>query len=111
MAKTDDLPLPDYDQLSVGDLQHRIRSLDSSQLLTLIAYEDAHAGRPAVLDMLAARHQELDEGAEPSGGDPANTPPVSGSAGSSPVSQSTAAQGNTPLRHGVAYQTPARGKP
>ncbi len=31
MAHNDDLPLPDYDQLALGDLQHSVRSLDERQ--------------------------------------------------------------------------------
>ncbi len=30
MAHADDLPLPDYDQLALSDLQHRVRSLAST---------------------------------------------------------------------------------
>jgi hypothetical protein len=111
MATADDLPLSDYDQLSLGDLRHRVRSLEESQLRTLIDHEQAHGQRAPVLQILDARLQELLSGAEPSGGDPRNTPTVSGTQHGSPVQESTAAEANTPLRHGVAYQTPARGKP
>jgi hypothetical protein len=111
MATADDLPLPDYDQLGLGDLRHRVRSLAESQLCTLIEHERAHGQRAPVLQILDARLQELQSGAEPSGGDPRNAPPVSGTQHGSAVRESTAAEANTPLRHGVAYQTPARGKP
>lgn len=111
MATADDLPLPEYDQLPFGDLQHRIRALAEPQLRTLIDHERAHAQRAPVLQVLGARLDELRSGAEPSGGDPAHTPPVGGTQHGSKVSEATAAQANTPLRHGVAYQTPARGKP
>jgi hypothetical protein len=40
-----DLPLPDYDDLPIGSLQHRIRMLGASQLGTLFAYEEAHGHR------------------------------------------------------------------
>jgi hypothetical protein len=107
----DTLPLPDYDQLALADLRHRIRALDEGQLTRVLEHERAHGDRVPVLEVLRARLDELRAGAEPSGGDPSRTPEVSGPEGGSPVQESTAAQPNTPLRHGVAYQTPARGKP
>jgi hypothetical protein len=111
MATADDLPLPDYDQLSLGDLRHRIRSLTEPQLRAIIDHEQAHGRRAPVLQALGTRLDELGGGAEPSGGDPASTPTVRGAQHGSPVQEATAAEANTPLRHGVAYQTPARGKP
>jgi hypothetical protein len=107
----DELPLPDYDQMSLPDLRHRIRTLEEPALRLLFDHETAHGNRIPVLEVLHARLKELHGGAEPSDGDPANTPRVSGTAGGSQVSEATAAQANTPLRHGVAAQTPARGKP
>lgn len=75
---TGDLPLPDYDQMSLGDLQHRIRTLDAAQLETVLLHECAHAARVPVLELLEARQRELDGGASPSGGDPGQTPRVTG---------------------------------
>jgi hypothetical protein len=106
-----DLPLPDYDQLPLGDLRHRVRSLDETRLRTLIDHESTHGDRVPVLEVLRARLAELENGAEPSAGDPSRTPGVSSSAGGSPVGPATAAENNTPLRNGVAGQTPARGRP
>src|SRR4051812_6978712 len=106
MAPSDELPLPDYDQLSLGDVQHRIRSLDADQLAAVTVYECGHAARVPVLEILEARRRELEGGAQPSPGDPARTPRVEGSQGGSKVQQATAAEPNTPLRHGVAPQTP-----
>lgn len=106
-----DLPIPDFDELSLGDLRHRIRSLDAEQLNAVLTHEAGHAARVPVLEILEARQRELDDGAQPSPGDPTNAPPVQGASGGSPVQESTAAQATTPLRHGVANQTPARGKP
>jgi hypothetical protein len=106
----DDLPLPNYDQLPLGSLQHRIRSLDDAQLRKLIEHERAHGHRAPVLQVLTARLDQLEHGAEPSGGDQRNAPEVTGTAGGSPVDPSHSPSGNTPLRHGVYHQTPARGK-
>lgn len=111
MAQRDDLPLADYDQLALPDLRHRIRTLDDQQLQAVFDHETAHGNRIPVLEFLHARLKELHQGAEPSGGDPAKAPGVSGIAGGSKVQQDTAAEASTPLRHGVANQTPARGKP
>ncbi|SEH51969.1 hypothetical protein SAMN04489835_0883 [Mycolicibacterium rutilum] len=106
-----DLPIPDYDQLPLTELRHRIRSLDEPTLRAVFEHETEHGNRIPVLELLNARLKELTHGAEPSPGDQSNAPGVTGTAGGSPVQESTAAQANTPLRHGVAYQTPARGKP
>jgi hypothetical protein len=111
MAHSDELPLPDYDQLPLPDLRHRIRALDEGQVRALFDHETAHGNRIPVLELLHARLKELHHGAEPSSGDPTKTPGVSGAQGGSPVQESTAAEPGTPLRHGVAAQTPARGRP
>jgi hypothetical protein len=111
MAIGDELPLTDYDQMTLNDLRHRIRALQEGQLQQLFDHETAHGNRVPVLELLHARLKELHQGAEPSGGNPANTPGVSGTPGGSQVSEATAAEAKSPLRHGVAYQTPARGKP
>jgi hypothetical protein len=108
---TDDLPIPDFDQLSLGDVRSRIRSLDEAGLQAVLNHEAGHAARVPVLEILEARQRELEGGAAPSSGDPHRAPPVGGAAGGSPVQQSTAAEANTPLRHGVAQQTPKRGRP
>lgn len=111
MAHSDELPLPDYDQLPLNELRHRVRALDEGQLRALFDHEEAHANRIPVLEVLHARMKELHQGAEPSPGDPAKTPGVTGTPGGSPVQESTAAEPGTPLRHGVASQTPSRGRP
>ncbi|NHC13228.1 hypothetical protein [Motilibacter deserti] len=97
-----ELPLPDYDHLPAGTLQHRIRTLDLPSLEQLIAYEEAHAGRLLVLNVMRQRREELAAGAEPSGGDPlAATPeappaPASGS----PVSGATTGPVQNPTTGG-----------
>lgn len=106
----DDLPLGDFDQLPLGDLRHRIRALDDTRLRELIDHEREHGNRLPVLEVLTARLHQLEGGAEPSGGDPLNAPEVTGTAGGSPVSPEHSPEDNTPLRHGVYQQTPARGK-
>lgn len=111
MAHHDNLPLADYDQLPLSDLRHRIRTLDEPRLRLLFDHETAHGNRIPVLEVLHARLKELHGGAEPSGGDPSNAPGVTPTPRGSAVQESTAAEANTPLRHGVANQTPSRGRP
>ena|SRR5947209_14516929 len=110
MTDSAELPLPDYDQLSLGDIRHRIRSLDAEALGVILNHEAGHAARVPVFEILEARQRELEAGAEPSAGDPNRAPGVQGAAGGSPVQEATAAEANTPLRHGVAGQTPSRGR-
>jgi hypothetical protein len=110
MSTSKALPLPDYNQLETGSIEHRIRSLEVGQVRELLRHEEATAHRPRVIAILSARIDQLEAGAQPSGGDPGNAPPVSGAAGGSPVDPSHSPADNTPLRHGVAEQTPARGK-
>ena len=85
-----DLPIPNYDGISTGDLGHRIRSLEPAQLDVLVAYEREHAHRLPVLHVLQARLDELADGSTPSGGDPSG-PTTTGApaAGGSQVSPQT----------------------
>ncbi|MGO4447007.1 hypothetical protein AB4Z42_27010 [Mycobacterium sp. 2YAF39] len=83
-----ELPLPDYDQMPLNEIRHRIRMLEEGPLRRLFEHE-----------------------AEPSPGDPASTPGAAKTPSGSPVQESTAAEPGTPLRHGVAAQTPSRGRP
>lgn len=107
---TDELPLTDYDQLPLGDLRHRIRSLSEDELRRVRDHERDHGDRTPVLQLIEARLDELGRGAEPAPGDQRNAPGVSGRAGSPSVSPEHSPDDNTPLRHGVYQQTPARGR-
>jgi hypothetical protein len=108
---TNELPLPDYDHLPVSSLQHRIRSLGEDELTALRGYENEHAQRVAVLEMIDARVDALRHGARPSSGDPtARRPeqPPGVDAGPS-VTDKTAAPPVGPPPHGNPAQ-PARPK-
>lgn len=61
-------PLPDYEDLSYRDLEERVRSLPSERLRELIAYEQSHADRMEVLELLQGRLTELWERDTGSGG-------------------------------------------
>ncbi len=65
-----DLPLPQYDDLTVGEIESRVRTLEPGGVEALIAYERAHAARPQVLLVLENRAEQLRDGAEPTGGSP-----------------------------------------
>jgi hypothetical protein len=67
MSQTD-LPLPQYDDLTVGEIESRVRTLDPGGVEALITYERAHAARPQVLLVLENRAEQLRDGAEPTGG-------------------------------------------
>ena len=103
------LPLPDYDHLPLGALGSRVRSLTAEEVEELLAYERAHADRLPVTEVLTARLEQLEAGAQPTQGDPAALRPeqAEGHAGS-PVSPATSPQPSSPPPHGTPDQ---RGKP
>lgn len=71
------LPLPDFDELPLGALGHRIRSLTEDELRQLLEHERAHAARVPVTELLTGRLDELQRGAVPSPGaeeDPNDVP-------------------------------------
>jgi hypothetical protein len=78
---THELPLPDYDDLPTQAIGTRARTLDRQGVQTLLDYEQAHAARPAVVQLLSTRIDELDDGAQPSGGSPLAPAPEAGKAG------------------------------
>ncbi|MEY9211345.1 hypothetical protein NI17_010825 [Thermobifida halotolerans] len=105
-----DLVLPDYENLPLGTLQHRIRSLSEEQLRELVAYEEAHAQRTPVLELLNQRIRSLQEGGRPSSGDQSATPETAPPAsGGSPVGEASQSPSSNPPPHGVPAQ-PARPK-
>jgi hypothetical protein len=56
-----DLPLEDFDHLTVGSLRSRIRSLDLTDVRLLHAYEAEHANRLPVIAVLANRIAKLEK--------------------------------------------------
>src|SRR4051794_33559000 len=105
-----ELPLPDYDQLPLNELRHRIGALDEGQLRRLFEHEEAHGNRIPVLELLHAPLRELTHGAEPSPADPAKTPGAAPTPHDPPAKGSTAPEPGAPLRQGVAAQTPRRAR-
>lgn len=79
-----ELPLADYDHMTLGSLRGRLRSLNVAQLVQLRDYEKAHADRLPVVTMLDNRIAKLatDAAATPSpGGSDAATSPAGSSRG------------------------------
>ena len=65
----DELPLPDYDHMTLGSLRGRLRSLTLEQLVAVREYEKAHADRLPVVTLVDNRIAKLSlEGGEPSPG-------------------------------------------
>ena len=61
-APAGELPLANYDDLSIASLRARLRNLSAEQLTQLIDYEKAHAARPDVITMFERRIAKLAEG-------------------------------------------------
>ena len=81
MRERDDLPLPDYNQLQVGSLTSRIRSLGADDLQTLITYERSHAKRVQIMAVMENRLTSLKAKAKASAEDPATAAPESSPSG------------------------------
>jgi len=60
---TADLPLPNYDALSLASIRARLRGLDVAQLKALLDYEATNAERAEVLGMFERRIEKLEVGA------------------------------------------------
>jgi hypothetical protein len=100
--------IKDITTTTLGDLHHRIHPLDEAALRELIDHEHAHGDRTPVLEVLQTRLTRLQDGAEPPPGAPNEAPGAAPPMRESPVRPTTAAEPGTPLRNGVAGQTPAR---
>jgi len=110
MSPTDrgGLPIPDYDHLSLGELEHRIRSLTPDALGQLLRHEREHADRTHVVELLTARLRQLEAGSEPSPGSAEPPTGPRGEPGGSQVSPATSPQPYHPPPHGTPDQ---RAKP
>jgi hypothetical protein len=101
----DELPLPDYDHLTVAAVQQRIRSLDLGALEAVIAYEEAHGHRLPVLQVLEARHLELSAGRPTSDGDPTEVTPEA------PAGEPSGSFGSAAATPGPPVNPPSQGDP
>ena len=60
-------PLSDYEQMPLGRLGQRIRSLDADSVAVLRRYEESQGHRLPVLQVIDHWLNELADGAEPTG--------------------------------------------
>lgn len=74
LPKHDELPLPDYDHMTLGSLRGRLRSLDLEQLVVLRDYEKAKADRLPVVTMLDNRIAKLASNGDQPSGEPVAAP-------------------------------------
>jgi hypothetical protein len=112
MSEPAALPVPDYDHLTVGDLAHRIRSLEADDLETLLAYEREHADRLPIVQELSVRLEQVRSGARMSDGD-ASAPSAQAAPpadSGSPVQPATSGPAINPPSHGVPTN-PAQPRP
>lgn len=61
-APTGELPVPNYDDLTIASLRARLRNLSADQLAQLVDYEKSHANRADVIQMFERRVAKLAEG-------------------------------------------------
>jgi len=103
----DELPLPDYDHMTLGSLRGRMRSRDLPQLVVVRDYEKAHADRLPIVTMLDNRIAKLasDPTAPLSGGGtaPGGSSDRAANKGGSKVRPSTAAPASTTASPQVAF--------
>ena len=107
----DELPLPDYDHLTLGAVRGRMRSLDLPQLVQLRDYEQAKANRLPIVTMLDNRIAKLasNPSAPLSGGDVAGpsakaaSPRSPGKAGPGPAKVTPATAAEAPNAPVVAH--------
>ena len=99
VPSAEELALPDYDHMTLGSLRGRLRSLSVEQLVTLRAYEKAHADRLPVITMLDNRIAKLAAGdAKPTGSTPAESSPKASTARKPPkkVGETAEAKNDAP---------------
>ncbi|WP_406456639.1 hypothetical protein OH768_23520 [Streptomyces sp. NBC_01622] len=105
-----ELPVPDYEGLPLGEIEHRVRTLDEAELRELLRYEIEHGARRPVVEVLASRLHQLAASAEPASGSPAaSRPGAAPTTGGSPVSPETSPEPISPPPHGTPDQ-PAKPK-
>ncbi|MFF4758437.1 hypothetical protein [Streptomyces sp. NPDC001292] len=57
MTREEGLPIPRFSQLSVREIQQRLRGLSQTELTTIEGYERAHARRPEILNAIERLRQ------------------------------------------------------
>lgn len=101
-----ELPLPDYDELPLGTLRHRMRALSEEEIRLLLEHERNHADRVPVIELLTSRLGELEQGATPSPGSQTEMPEVAEhKRAGSPVTPSGPRETGRPTPHGTIGET------
>jgi len=98
-ASAGDLPLADYDHLTLGALRGQLRSLEVDQLVQLRSYEKSKADRLPVVTMLDNRIAKLAAGASQPTGNTPDTPSPKASAAVKPpkkVGKTAGAKSDSP---------------
>jgi hypothetical protein len=96
-----DLPLPDYDHITTGELPGRIHGLDADAVRALLTFENEHGKRLPIMQVLERRLAELLGGAEPSGEVLTDSPTSAPApAGAGKVSPATTGPHLNPPSHG-----------
>jgi hypothetical protein len=91
----DELPIPDFDNVSLGSLRARLRSLSVEDLVRLREWEQAHANRLPVVTLLDNRIAKVS--AETNGGTayPKGSTPASGDQAASAAADAAKDEGGT----------------
>lgn len=98
-----ELPLPDYDELPLGTLRHRMRALTEHEIRVLLEHERDHGNRVQVIELLTSRLGELERGATPSQGSQTEMPEVADhKPAGSPVTPSGPRESGRPKPHGTS---------
>src|SRR3954471_15027710 len=97
-----ELPIPDWDGLSFGELASRVRALDVADLRVLRDHEKQHADRGQVVQVLEQRIEAVEHGAHAPGGDPTCHGPGTSKGSASSDNASPASEGPpvNPPSHG-----------
>ena len=95
----DDLPIPDFDNVSLGSLRGRLRSLSLEQLVVLREWEQAHAHRLPVMTLLDNRIAKVsaEQSANGSGSTvyPTESPSVTGAQAADQAESAAEGEGGT----------------
>lgn len=111
MTEHADLPLPDYDHVTVGALPAAIAPLSADEVQLLLDYEREHGHRLPVTTVLEHRLDRLRSGdAEPSSTGGGGHPDAR-AAGRPETNAAPAAEGVNPATSGPPINPPSHGTP
>lgn len=103
VVEHEDLPLPDFDHMTLGQLRGRLRTLDLVSLVQLRDYEEAHANRLPIVAMLNNRITKVQESGTDTG-----SPQTTSAGASQPTPTGSRV---TPVTAGPPINPPTGGDP